>query len=49
MKRVGDLSDEEWGIIIAAVIFAWVKIKVEQAIAEGRDSEEAVRITGLFP
>jgi hypothetical protein len=49
---VGRLSDHEWGIICAAVIFGWVETRVQQAIAEGRDQEgqeEMVRHTGLSP
>jgi hypothetical protein len=45
----GRLSDHEWGIICAAVIFGWVETRVQQAIAEGRDQEEMVRCTGLSP
>ena len=46
---VGRLTDHNWGMIVAAVIFAWVEKRVEQAIAEGRDSEQVVRLTGLSP
>jgi hypothetical protein len=46
---VGRLSDHEWGMIVTAVIFGWIEVRVQQAIAEGRDSEETVRRTGLSP
>jgi hypothetical protein len=46
---VGRLSDHEWGMIVAAVIFGWIEVRVQQAIAEGRDSEATVRSTGLEP
>jgi hypothetical protein len=46
---VGQLSDSQWGWIITGAIFAWVQTRVEQAIEEGLDQEEAVRITGLTP
>jgi hypothetical protein len=46
-KQVGALNDTEWGWIATGVIFAWVRTRVEQAIAEGFDQEEAVRMTGL--
>jgi hypothetical protein len=46
---VGRLSDHEWGMICTAVIFAWVEVRVQQAIAEGRDQEQMVRLTGLSP
>ena len=44
---VGRLKDHEWGWLVIAIIFGWVEVRVQQAIAEGRDSEESVRLTGL--
>jgi hypothetical protein len=49
LKRVSDLDDTEWAVVGAAWTFGWTRVRVEQAIAEGRDSEEAIRITGLSP
>ena len=46
---VGRLSDHEWGMICTAVIFGWIETRVQQAVAEGRDQEEMVRLTGLHP
>jgi hypothetical protein len=46
---VGQLSDSQWGWIITGAIFAWVQTRVEQAIEEGLDQDQAVRITGLSP
>jgi hypothetical protein len=46
---VGRLTDQQWGMIVCAVIFGWVETRVQQAIAEGRDSEQMVRFTGLHP
>lgn len=46
---VGRLKDHEWGWLVTAIIFGWVEVRVQQAIAEGRDSEESVRLTGLDP
>jgi hypothetical protein len=46
---VGRLTDHEWGMILTAGIFGWVEVRVQQAIAEGRDSEETVRSTGFKP
>ena len=46
---VGRLSDDQWGWIVAAVIFGWIEVRVEQAIAEGLDQEQTVRLTGLSP
>jgi hypothetical protein len=44
---VGRLSDTEWGWIIGAVIFAWIRTRAEQAAAEELDTERAIRLTGL--
>ena len=38
----GKLSDLQWGWIISAAIFAWIKTRYRQAIAEGLASEEHV-------
>jgi hypothetical protein len=43
---VGRLSDIEWGWIVAAVIFAWIQTRAEQATAEGLDTERTIRVTG---
>jgi hypothetical protein len=49
MTPVGRLSDHQWGWIVTAAIFGWIQTRVEQAIAEGLDQEQAVRLTGLNP
>ena len=46
---VGRLNNHEWGMIITAAIFGWIEVRVQQAIAEGLDQEQAVRLTGLSP
>jgi hypothetical protein len=46
---VGKLNDLQWGWIITAAIFGWTQTRVEQAIEEGLDQEQAVRQTGLTP
>jgi hypothetical protein len=46
---VGRLSDHEWSMLVTAVIFGWVEVRVQQAIAEGLDQEQMVRVTGLSP
>jgi hypothetical protein len=46
---VGRLSDHEWGMIVTAVIFSWIEVRVQQAISESRDSEQMVRFSGLSP
>jgi hypothetical protein len=43
MTPIGRLSDVEWGWIVAAVLFAWIRIRAEQATVEGRDAEETIR------
>ncbi|MFZ2077490.1 MAG: hypothetical protein WAV38_12740 [Xanthobacteraceae bacterium] len=49
MTPVGRLSDSQWGWIVTAVIFGWIQTRCEQAIAEGLNQEQAVRLTGLTP
>jgi hypothetical protein len=39
---VGKLDNLQWGWLIAAAIFGWIRTRCEQAIAEGLDQEEAV-------
>lgn len=46
---VGRLNDHQWGMIISAAIFGWIEVRVQQAIAEGIDQEQAVRLTGFSP
>jgi hypothetical protein len=46
---VGRLNDAQWGWIVTAAIFGWIRTRCEQAIEEGLDQEQAVRITGLSP
>jgi hypothetical protein len=36
-------------MIVTAAIFGWIEVRVQQAIAEGLDQEEAVRTTELSP
>jgi hypothetical protein len=49
MTPVGRLSDLQWGWIVTAAIFAWIRTRCEQAVEEGLDPEHAVRLTGLSP
>jgi hypothetical protein len=46
---VGRLSDTEWGWILAAVLFAWISKRAEQATAEQIDTERTIRMTALDP
>jgi hypothetical protein len=38
----GRLSDQQWGWIISAAIFAWIRTRYQQAVAEGLAQEEHV-------
>src|SRR5262249_4535294 len=49
MTPVGRLTDLQWGWIVTGAIFGWIQTRVEQAIEEGLDQEQAVRMTGLSP
>jgi hypothetical protein len=46
---VGRLSDLQWGWITAPILFGWITTRCRQAIAEGLDQEQAVRLTEHSP
>jgi hypothetical protein len=46
---VGRLSDTEWGWIVAAVLFAWISVRAQQAASEQLDTERTIRMVGLDP
>jgi hypothetical protein len=46
---IGRLSDTEWGWIIAAILFAWIATRAQQAAAENLDTERTIRMTALDP
>ena len=46
---IGRLSDTEWGWILAAMLFAWISKRAEQAAAEQLDTERIIRMTALDP
>jgi hypothetical protein len=46
---IGRLSDTEWGWIFAAMLFAWISKRAEQAAAEQLDTEQCIRMTALDP
>jgi hypothetical protein len=46
---IGRLSDIEWGWILAAVLFGWIKTRAEQAAVEQLDTELTVRMTWRAP
>jgi hypothetical protein len=46
---IGRLSDIEWGWVLAAMLFAWISKRAEQATAENLDTERTIRMTALDP
>ncbi|MGY2987675.1 hypothetical protein [Bradyrhizobium sp. USDA 4508] len=47
---VSSLSELEWGWIACAAIFAWIKTKAEQAVAEGVGYDKAIMfMADYFP
>ena len=46
---IGRLSDTEWGWIFAAMLFAWIGKRAEQATAEQLGTEQVIRLTALDP
>jgi hypothetical protein len=46
---VGRLSDLQLGWVATAAIFAWTRVRSEQAIADGLDQERMILATGLSP
>jgi hypothetical protein len=46
---IGRLSDTEWGWILAAMLFAWISARAQQAASEQLDIEQTIRMTALDP
>jgi hypothetical protein len=46
---IGRLSDTQWGWIVAAVLFAWISTRAQQAASEEIDSERTIRLVALDP
>ena len=46
---IGRLSDTEWGWVLAAMLFAWIGKRAEQAACEQLDTEQTIRLTALDP
>ena len=46
---VGRLGDIEWGWIVAAILFGWIRVRAEQATVEQLDTERTIRMTALDP
>jgi hypothetical protein len=45
----GKLSDQQWGYLIAAVLFAWIQKRYQQAIKEGLALEAEAHVTRMNP
>jgi len=46
---IGRLADTEWGWVLAAMLFAWIRTRAEQASCEQLDTEQTIRLTALDP
>jgi hypothetical protein len=46
---IGRLSDTEWGWIVAAILFGWIRTRAEQATSEQLDTERTIRLLALDP
>jgi hypothetical protein len=47
---ISSLNELEWGWICSAAIFAWIRTKSEQAVAEGIGYDQAIRaMPGSYP
>ena len=47
---ISSLNELEWGWICSAAIFAWIRTKSEQAVAEGTGYDQAIRaMPGSYP
>jgi hypothetical protein len=49
LTPIGRLGDIEWGWIVAAILFGWIRTRAEQATSEQLDTEQTIRLTGLDP
>jgi hypothetical protein len=49
LTPIGRLGDIEWGWIVAAILFGWIRTRAEQATAENIDAERTIRASGLEP
>jgi len=46
---IGRLSDTDWGWLAAAILFAWIRTRAEQAVSEGLNSDATIRLIALDP
>jgi hypothetical protein len=49
LAAVGRLSETEWGWIVGAILFGWIRTRAEQATAEHLDAELTIRASALEP
>ena len=46
---IGRLSDTEWGWIVAAILFAWISARAQQATSEEIDTDRTIRMVAIDP
>jgi hypothetical protein len=49
LTPIGRLGDIEWGWIVAAILFGWIRTRAEHATAENLDAELTIRAIALEP
>ena len=49
MRPIGHLSDVEWGWIVSAILFGWIRERASQATSNGLQTEKQLQQTGLDP
>jgi hypothetical protein len=49
LTPISRLGDIEWGWLVAAILFGWIRTRAEQAAAENLDAERTIRASGLEP
>jgi hypothetical protein len=49
MRPIGRLSDVEWGWIVSAILFGWIRERANQATSNGLQAEKQLQQTGLDP
>jgi hypothetical protein len=49
MTPIGRLSDTEWGWVVAAILFAWIRERATQATGNALNVEKLIRNTGIEP
>jgi hypothetical protein len=49
LTPIGRLGEVEWGWIVAAVLFGWIRTRAEQATDTGIGVEQSIRTIGVDP